>query len=739
MNKIDKILKDAEENGIAEEVRNEIQKLNNENNELRRKNQILQIEKSSSKAEQFRQSNKNLKEKNKKLNEELNKLVQKRKISLGHLSREELGVYNRMLTDFEAMQSTQRVIFPGANHPIFNRFFELANKYPNRDFIVTSLRKKVDEKINLINFEIKTQKHNIELINKCEEMINKYPDTWEEEVDKKMAYLYRVTTIDDIEQKIEQLNKDIDEVNKWFVCLKKKIDDKPSRTTAKVKNNLYYEIFNEFDRIYDFCINVGGVAQYKANIMVDSFNKDDLYSSLTRELEKQVGLCEEPYTHNFYYSNGEGRLIPYELNRQFLQYINENTTFIKYDGKKNQYKSGNIINSKVLFNEIPLYCNKIQYRNPNLVGFNNCFYDIENNEVVKLNPQVPIMPLKNTKVELYLKDENKIERNPMQHIFEDCFTKEDARTILAYLGCALFDKGYTQRQESLFIMGKGGTGKTTFTKAICSIFYNVGHQLVSKFKDSNEFGLSVFADSDVVIIDEIQSAPKEFANKLKNISSSDALPVEKKHFDTISIPAENVPRMFLIGNNFSKRLYEESDSEGVRRRILIVIPTKPIQSLGYQWKQLIQPSCQQWLVQEAIEEYKKQCLHKKAIPIGSNPDDAYITEGNKNKRLEMCVYPEQFFIKEHFEIAYIGDETIDNNELIKYSDMFDFIKQCIDEHMVESTCKQSASNMFIGEVNKALKLDDHRTRTINGEYYFTGIVPKSEEAIKYFNQGGDND
>ena len=736
MNKIDKILKDAEENGVAEEVRDEIQKLNNENNELRRKNQILQIEKSSSKAEQFRQSNKNLKEKNKKLNEKLNKLVQKRKMSLGHLSREELGVYNRMLTDFEAMQLTQRVIFPGANHPIFNRFFELANKYPNRDFIVTSLRKKVDEKINLINFEIKTQKHNIELINKCEEMIDKYPDTWEEEVDKKMAYLYRVTTIDDIEQKIEQLSKDIDEVNKWFVCLKKKIADKPSRTTAKVKNNLYYEIFNEFDRIYDFCINVGGVAQYKANIMVDSFNKDDLYSSLTRELEKQVGLCEEPYTHNFYYSNGEGRLIPYELNRQFLQYINENTTFIKYDGKKNQYKSGNIINSKVLFNEIPLYCNKIQYRNPNLVGFNNCFYDIENNEVVKLNPQVPIMPLKNTKVELYLKDENEIERNPMQHIFEDCFTKEDARTILAYLGCALFDKGYTQRQESLFIMGKGGTGKTTFTKAICSIFYNVGHQLVGKFKDSNEFGLSVFADSDVVIVDEIQSAPKEFANKLKNISSSDALPVEKKHFDTISIPAENVPRMFLIGNNFSKRLYEESDSEGVRRRILIVIPTKPIQSLGYQWKQLIQPSCQQWLVQEAIEEYKKQCLHKKAIPIGSNPDDAYITEGNKNKRLEMCVYPEQFFIKEHFEIAYIGDETIDNNELIKYSDMFDFIKKCIDEHMVESTCKQSASNMFIGEVNKALKLDDHRTRTINGEYYFTGIVPKSEEAIKYFNQGG---
>ena len=414
MNKIDKILQDAEENGIAEEVRNEIKKLNYENDELKRKNRILQIEKSESKAEQFRQSNKNLKEKNKKLSEKINKLLKKRETSLGHLSKEELGVYNRMLLDFESMQPNQRIVFPGQKHPIFARFIELANKYPNRDFIVTSLRQKVNEKIDLIKFEIKTHKQNIELIEKCEKVIEEHPDTWEEEVDKKMAYLYRVTTVDELNDKIDKLTDGIDDVDKWFTCLKQEIKEKPNRTTAKVKNNLYYEIFNEFDRIYDFCTHVGGVTQYKASINVDGFNKDDLYSSLTRELEKQVGLCEEPYTHNFYYSNGEGRLIPYELNRQFLQYINENTTFIKYDGKKTKYKSGNIINSKILFNEVPLYCNKIQYRNPNLVGFNNCFYDIENNEVVKLNPQVPILPLKNTKVELYLKDKNEIEDNPMK-------------------------------------------------------------------------------------------------------------------------------------------------------------------------------------------------------------------------------------------------------------------------------------------------------------------------------------
>lgn len=733
MNRIEQILKDAEENGIADEIKEEIEKMNEENQALKHKNHMLQIEKSSSKAEQYRQSNKNLKEKNKKLNEKINKMLKKKHNSFGHLSKEELGVYNRMLTDFESMQSNQRIIFPDINHPIFNRFIELANKYPNRNFIVSTLNDKVNERIHLIEFEIKTQEKNIEIIKNCEDIVAEYPDTWQDEVDEKMAYLYRVTTVDEINDKIKQLEKDKVEAKKWYSELKKKIDEKPTNTKAKVKNNLFYEIFNEFDRIYDFCANVGGISSYKANIFVNGFTKDELYSNLARELEKQVGLCEEPYTHNFYYSNGEGRLIPYELNRQFLQYVNENTTFIKQNKKETQYKSGNIINSKALFDEIPLYCNKVQYRNPNLIGFNNCFYDIEDNKIVKLNPQTPIMPLKNTKVELYLKEDNEIESNPLQRIFDTCFTEIDKRTILAYIGCSLFDKGYTQRQEFLFIMGRGGTGKSTFTKAICSIFYNVGYQLVSKFKNSNEFGLSVFADSDVVIVDEIQSAPKEFAEKLKNISSTGNLPVEKKHFDTISIPAENVPRVFLIGNNFSKSLYEASDSAGVRRRMLVVKPTMPIQDLGYQFQELIQPACQQWLVQAAIEEYKNQGLDKTSIPIGSKEGYKYnISEAQIMSRLEMCTYPEQFFIKQHFQLCYIENDIIDDAQLIKYSDMFAFIRQCINKHMVESTCKESASNMFIGEVNKALKIPDgHKTRNINGEYHFVGIEPKTDEAIDF--------
>ena len=83
------------------------------------------------------------------------------------------------------------------------------------------------------------------------------------------------------------------------------------KANKKIQDNLYYSIIGEFDKLFEFCTNVGGVTQYAAKIPVKSFNAVDVHSALTVELEKQIGLCEEPYTHNFYYSNGEGRLVPF--------------------------------------------------------------------------------------------------------------------------------------------------------------------------------------------------------------------------------------------------------------------------------------------------------------------------------------------------------------------------------------------------------------------------------------------
>ena len=669
------------------------------------------------------------------------KRIQKQRYA--DLSVQDLGVLNRLIKDYECSVDLYSIAFAGEDHPIFNRLIELANKYPNRRFIANAIRDKIDEKKEEIQMSIDTQKGNLALIQECEVIQNDYPYQWEEKIiedlGERALNLFKGATVEKVQKNIDKLENNKKEVDKWK-RLASKIKEKNTKSNVELKNNLYYEILNELERVYELSQNVGHIVDYKAEIDTGGFSKNDIYSSLARELERQVGLCEDADTHNFYYSNNEGRLVPYQLNRQFLKYINENTTFYKYDKNGNrQFKKGDIINAKALFNEVPDYCNEVQYRNQSLIGFNNCFYNIDTNNTVALNPKVPILPLRNCKTELYLDEE--IEDNPMKEIFQKCFTEEDRKTLLAYIGCCLYDHGYTQRQESLFLMGKGGTGKTTLTKAICSIFYDVGNQLVSKLKSSNEFGLSVFADNDIIIIDEIQSAHRDFANYLKNISGGGNLPVEKKHHDTIVIPATNVPRMILIGNNFSKPLYQESGNAGINRRILIVIPTQPIQDLGFKWDELVQDSCKQWLVQEATKEYIAQGLHESSKPIGTDKDGAsYISEVQKEERLKMCVYPERFFLERHFE--YLQDENGNPimSETISYDDLFDFVANEIDSHMVESTCKKDASNMFIGEVREALKIPEgHYTKNYNGVLTFTSIRPKTDEAIDFIAKRNGDD
>ena len=670
--------------------------------------------------------------------EMIDRMKQKRIERMADLTVEELGVLNRQRKDYESAVKICSVVFAGVDHPVFNRLIELANQYPSRSFIVSSIRELIEEKKEEIEVQIQIQEKNLKIINRCESLSAVYPDEYEdkivEEMGKEALDLYQGNTAEVIQSNINKMRNSQIEVDKWK-AITSKIKEKPQeREVPKIqlKNNLYYEILDEFNRVFELCQNIGHISNYKAYIQTEGFSKGDLLCALTRELEKQVGLCEEPHTHNMYYSNNEGRLVPYSLNRQFLRYINENTTFYKYNANGNKaYKSGNIINAKALFDEVPDYCNKFQYRNQSLVGFNNCFYNIDTNDIVPLNPKVPILPLKNCQTELYLNEE--IERNPMQHILEECFSEKDRKTLLAYVGCCLYDKGYTQRQESLFLMGCGGVGKTSLVKAICSIFYNVGNQLVTKLKSSNEFGLSVFADNDCVIIDEIQAAHSDFANYMKNISGGGNLPIEQKYQDTIIIPASNIPRMFLIGNNFSKALYEESDSEGVSRRILIIIPTKPIQSLGYKWDDLVSKASQQWMVQAATKEYLRQGLHNSNKPIEFD-------EAEKKERLEMCVHPEQYFVAKHFE--YVEDEygNCDMSQTVAYEDLFDFAAHQINLHMVESTCKKEASNMFIGEVRDALGIpDSHYTKVYDGVLTFTSVAPKTEEAIEFLAQRNGDD
>ena len=324
-----------------------------------------------------------------------------------------------------------------------------------------------------------------------------------------------------------------------------------------------------------------------------------------------------------------------------------------------------------------------------------------------------------------------IEDNAMKDIFNTCFKPQDKEALLAYIGCCLYDKGYTQRQESIFLLSRGNTGKTTLIRAICEIFYNWESQLVTKLSDER-FGFSMFADNDIVIVDEIQSAKKDFAEVLKNLSTGSNMAIEKKGIDTINLPAENVPRVFFIGNEFSKALYLASAGEGVFRRMLCITPIKEIQSCGYNWADLTTQSCKQWLVQQAPLEYIRQGLHLKDKPIQS------ITDAEKKARLEMCTYPEQFFIKKHFEVIYDDEGYIDNTEILYYDEFHDFVINQINNQLLEKTIQKGNNQTFIKTVKDTLGLRDANYHTKQDEkgVYFTGIAPKTEVAIEYLAENG---
>ena len=721
---IDKILEEAEENGVSEKVIDYIDELEERVLDLKKQNKVLKRGASPSEIKRLKQTNTNLKEKNRKMSNLVTKLKSKKNPEYAHLNQKQIGVYSRMLEDFNFDTFKGVNKFPSHEHPIFNHFYELASQYPNRSFILASIKDIIDEKIKLVDFEINTQLKNIKALDECAIIKEQHPDDWQDLVNDDVVRLFNLTTVDAINDKIKQLEQSKIEISNW-INVQNGIPHPPINTDIKKKNNLYYEIIDEFNKLFDFCSNVGGIYQYKANIIVTGFDKTSVHSALTEELQKQIGLCEEPYSHTFYFSNGEGRLVPYKIDRRLLGYIQNNTTFVKL-GKTNQYRKGNIIDSDNLFKDVPKYVNKVQYKNSNLVGFNNVFYDVRNDKIQRLNPQAPIMPLKNTKTELYLKEH--IEDNAMQQIFKQCFTEQDAKTLLAYIGCCLYDKGYTQRQESIFLMSRGGTGKTTFVRAICEIFYSWESQLVSKLSDER-FGFSMFANNDCVIVDEVQSAKADFAEVLKNLSTGSNLVVEQKNVDTINIPAENVPRSWFIGNQFSKPLYNASSGEGVYRRILCIIPIKPMQELGYKWEELITDSCKQWLVQQATKEYVAQELHKKAIPIQT------ISDAEKKARMEMCTFPERHFIIKHFEVSYLDNGDIDHSDRLYYKEFFNFINQQLNKQMLESTIKEENSQKFIEEVKTALKLPkDYHSKSEHGEIFFTGIIPKSEKAIEELNK-----
>lgn len=744
-----------------------IEDLQKENQKLKKEKERLERGTTPSRLETYQQSNANLKETNKGLRQEikqmkaenkkantlaskfkkeleekgeleeevkrLKKQSKKKYINLEHLDAAQLELYERTIRDFNSHHSDKINDFPedGTDNIIFDHFKDLCNQYPNKDLVREGIQSRINHFKDIKRAEINTLKEKAELLDKVHQAQTNNPDSWEEEFDDKIISFANTVTHDDIEKKIVSLNSDIINIGQWGKLITTDILPHNNTEMADNKNNLYYEILDEFDRLYSLMTNLRNAHTYKATIYIPSSKEIDILSNLAEEVEKQLGLCQEPNTMEYFYNNGEGRFVRWQHNNTILQAIQNHTTFVQSMKNNDLVRKGRIISSPHLFEKVPQWIQKTNIRNDNLIGFNNCFVNINpHNDEPQIQPldfNVPLLPLRNTRTELYLNDN--INGGAIEDIFNKCFTEEDAKSLLAYLGCCLYDKGYTQRQESIFLMSRGETGKTTLIKAFCEIFDKWEAQVVEKLSD-DKFGLSMFSQNDCIIIDEVQGAKADFAQKLKSISTGSNLVIEQKYKDTKNIPAIHVPRAWFIGNQFPQTLYEDLAGEGVFRRVLLIVPTMPIKDLGYSWEDLIKPNCQQWLVQQATKIYFENHMHQNRLPI------SFISDEEKQSRIKKCTYPERYFIPEHFEIVYDDNGRVvdsdDSRYYITYDQMHTFINDEIHNNMYETTIQIGNKQNFIKEFKKALSLpSSYNTIQRYGDTIFYGVRPISEKAIEF--------
>lgn len=475
-------------------------------------------------------------------------------------------------------------------------------------------------------------------------------------------------------------------------------------------------------------------------ITTQGFDEKSERKMLTTEaLEKHFNLLQNPKNKQFYISNGQGLMIHFDPDNDQYIYIPLRKKFRQKVQRKNGMHIFNIIWSRPDFYKLGhQYCSQLQESEAFLVSFNNCCYNAKLKTIYELDYRFPRLPMKRSAQNFIFDRDLTGKGGALEQVLNYCFTDEDRLIIYKYLGRALFEQGYTQHQEILMFLGKGGTGKTTFATALSKIFSKVSSMAADKMDNTNRFAFSQLPDADFIIMDEITNAQTNFVEMMKMMSNGgDSLPIEMKNQNTFNLPAEYIPLMIAIGNQLKPALYDKFAGAGVARRFCIVFLKHSIleaKVLGvdengneirgaYMQEELFERNCIEWLIQQVVLHYDAQ-------------DTQLLSSEEALKRAEMAAFPEQWVIKNHLEVMRDPEHTRnvsrgDESPLIYAEDLLDLIHQKVDENMLEKTITEPHSEKFIDLLIKTLHLDDiGRDQDDDGQLTFRGLIWHTEKFLK---------
>ena len=170
---------------------------------------------------------------------------------------------------------------------------------------------------------------------------------------------------------------------------------------------------------------------------------------------------------------------------------------------------------------------------------------------------------------------NKKEPQKWLAFLNDLLNAEDIDILQEYLGYCLIPTTYGQK--CLFIVGKGGEGKSVIGKVLNSIFGNSMVSIKLQKLLTNKFSLAQLKDKLIIFEDELQDMPIQEIDTFKSLITGGLFSVEEKfqREQQTSLYA----RFIVLGNNILK--HKNCKEPSFQRRLLLL--TTKEKDLIFMW------------------------------------------------------------------------------------------------------------------------------------------------------------
>ena len=220
------------------------------------------------------------------------------------------------------------------------------------------------------------------------------------------------------------------------------------------------------------------------------------------------------------------------------------------------------------------------------------------------------------------------------------------KELIGYLFCS-----GNQDEIMIFMVGIGGSGKSTITNLITTIF---GNEKISDMKlqdpDKNIHATAVLLGKLLNIARDSDIKPVENTGILKQIRGYDPLDVNPKNKDTITIPKEEVAKFLLVSNlmpifvNIDEAFIETAVFVEFKHKFRGTAEEKPYVK-GFKDSEV------EGLIYDCIEAYKDKTLNDRKFILQQD------LKTNKSK-FEMHSKPEHYLVN---ELVKFDTEILDSD------------------------------------------------------------------------------